>query len=69
MDSNFKNINKKIIEKIENFECEDKMKIFLKDVLFIEFENFEENKIKFRDEYYKALNKVFNTSKGENYEN
>ena len=69
MDGSFKNINKKIIEKLENFDCNNVSKKFIKDILIIELENFEGNKIHFRDEYHKALNKVFDTSRGENYEN
>jgi hypothetical protein len=54
-------INKRIIDEIKKHNTDEKTKQFLLEILDFELEHFEEragkNKIRFREEYEKIINK------------
>ena len=58
---NIHEVNKRIIDEIKGYEIDEKTISFLLDVLDFELEHFDEravkNKIRFRDEYERIINR------------
>ena len=58
---NIHEVNKRIIDEIRKYETDEKMKQFLLDVLDFELEHFDEravkNRIRFREEYERIINR------------
>lgn len=54
-------VNKRIIDELKNSNADERTKQFLLDVLDFELEHFDErtvkNKIRFRDEYERIINR------------
>lgn len=50
-------INDKILDQIENYNCDDDVKIFLKEALRLEFVREKKNNTHFFNEYDKIIEK------------
>jgi predicted metallopeptidase len=44
-------VNEQIIEKIDKSKCDEKVKMFLKELLSLELEHFEEGRWRFSEKY------------------
>jgi hypothetical protein len=44
-------INRRILDKIKNSDCDESVKQFLREVLVVELKNFEIGKLHYSDEY------------------
>ena len=64
------NINKKILNKIEILEVDEKIKNYIKDVLLFEIEHMDESKFKYKEDYLKMMKKYAEGYEGsDNIEN
>jgi methyl coenzyme M reductase subunit D len=57
-------INQRIIKKINEMDCSDEIKQFLKEILLFELEFFEGRVTRYSEEYTRALKKYAANYKG-----